>query len=176
MILLGLLWLFLNAGSHVSENSMASARLHNILTLRNSLRQYQSDWDCLPQKLSDLVPNYIKLDHATVLFGPTSSVGCAKAQFRLVPRTIDAVTTADLQGPYCYLGSDARNSILLFEKPTAWREYPKQWWGYGHVNVLYSNWSVKLVSERELFYAVTQITNGLEMWGKLGLSPDNGQK
>lgn len=161
-ILCILLWIFLNAGSNVPKHSIASSRLHNIIMLRDSLREYQSDWDCLPDKLSDLVTNYIDLEHSYVLFGPTSVAGCAYAEFRSVPRIIEDVRRADTHGPYGYFGYDPRSSIILFEKPTAWPEFPKQWWGHGHFIVVNSNWSVQFLSERELLYLINKLTNTID--------------
>jgi hypothetical protein len=121
-------WLF-DSGPHTIK-SVWWPRKVNLMRLNSAIRHYEFDHREYPPRLSNLVPDYIKLSDAAILFSPTDSLGRAKREYRRTPKTLEEVKLADSVGAYVYLGGvNHTNAIILYEKIEAWDAVEKRIYG-----------------------------------------------
>lgn len=133
------------------SNGMALERKANRNTLGAALKRYEHDHGRLPPLLSSLVPQYISVNDAGVLFGPTNHSYCVKSEYRRRVKSIEDARYADEHGPYVYLGYTNHSSgIVMFERPTAWLSDEIGSWTRGQVWALRRDFSELFVPEKLL--------------------------
>lgn len=142
---------FLLSGSRVPRGHMLYERGVAMDTLIYAMKRYEKENGRLPPLLSSLVPNYIKLEDAGVLFGPTNYPQFVNVGFRRVVRNPKDVKAADTNGPYAYLGhTNHPSEVLLFEKPNAWKSYPSSSKFHDQLWVVTRGWETDMIPEQRL--------------------------
>ena len=130
---------------------MSTVRRFNADALCDALKSHEHDHGQLPPHLSSLVPEYITLNNAGALFGPTNYPQFVQNVFRRTVKSVEDAKAADEHGPYIYLGYTNHSSqIIMFERPTAWESYPVKYWAYGQLLALHRDYSATMVSEEQL--------------------------
>jgi hypothetical protein len=141
VILLG--YVFPPPVSYVLPESLQSMRMSQINEISVALRTYETDHGKLPEKLSQLVPDYVSTDKAWVFFPPVWN----KPRENDIDKLRTRIDTGCI---YAY--GDKRllsKSILAYELSGTWNDHSGKWYK-GYRMVLYSDYSMITTSPDEL--------------------------
>jgi len=113
----------------------------NLQKIGLALRDYRNEHaERLPEKLSHLIPQYVAKTNLTIFYAPP--------QHAKTPRSLpDGWSTnprlVDTHSSYAYLGADATNGVLVFEKPKLWETNTNSWMDQ-RLAVLFDDYRVEL--------------------------------
>ena len=120
-------------------------RIQSVVNLQKiglALRDYRDDHaGKLPEKLSDLVPQYVAKTNLAIFYAPAQRAETSRSLpdgWKSNPKLVD------MESSYAYLGAGGvTNGVISFERPGLWEANPNSWMDQ-HLAVLFDDYRVEL--------------------------------
>lgn len=109
--------------SHPVKRGNRLDRLANIDHIRQILREYDQEMGSRPNRLSDLVPNFIHSNRLEIFWEPSATINSLPDQGKM--KTLQGIDTNSVY-IYSRIGRGSRR-IILFERPGIWRTGLDRW-------------------------------------------------